>query len=405
MISQPLLLLSAFLVCVLRALRETSHGQLLHRPADLRHRPRPADAPDRRHLPVRPADLAVSRHRPAPGPDHRHLHRRRCPDRLRLRHHPDRAEGQRRQGHDLHVLRQHQQRRLADPRHLRRRLPPGHRRRRRPEQGRHRQAHPSARGHAGRRREQEDADEHGLRRQPRQPRGHLRPELPRQLRPDQRRRCPQAHSRASATSTSSAASTRCGSGSTRTGWPTSRSPRGGHQRHQVGEPPGRRRQDRRAAGAAGQRFEYPVTAKGRLELARSSRTSSSAPGPTARSSASATSPASSWAPKPTTRPATSAASPPPRSRSTSSSDANALQIVEQVQRRDGAARQDFPPDLEYRIAFDTTKYVQENINEVEHTLIEAFVLVLIVVFLFLQGFRTTLIPMIAIPVSLVAPSP
>ena len=62
----------------------------------------------------------------------------------------------------------------------------------------------------------------------------------------------------------------------------------------------------------------------------------------------------------------------------------------------------FPADVEYRIAFDTTQYVEENINEVEHTLGEAFALVLIVVFVFLQGLRTTLIPMVAIPVSLVA---
>ncbi len=62
----------------------------------------------------------------------------------------------------------------------------------------------------------------------------------------------------------------------------------------------------------------------------------------------------------------------------------------------------FPPGLEYRIAFNTTAYVEENISEVEHTLIEAFALVLIVVFLFLQKLRTTLIPMVAIPVSLVA---
>ena len=62
----------------------------------------------------------------------------------------------------------------------------------------------------------------------------------------------------------------------------------------------------------------------------------------------------------------------------------------------------FPDGLEYRIAYDTTLYVRENITEVEDTLVEAFVLVLIVVFVFLQGFRATLIPMIAIPVSLVA---
>ena len=84
------------------------------------------------------------------------------------------------------------------------------------------------------------------------------------------------------------------------------------------------------------------------------------------------------------------------------SDANALTIVEQVKRGDGPAGAELPPDVEYRVAFDTTKYVEENITEVEHTLVEAFALVLIVVFVFLQGFRTTLIPMVAIPVSLVA---
>ena len=62
----------------------------------------------------------------------------------------------------------------------------------------------------------------------------------------------------------------------------------------------------------------------------------------------------------------------------------------------------FPPGLEYRIDYDTTKYVSENIEEVEHTLLEAFVLVLIVVFVFLQGVRATIIPMLAIPVALVA---
>ena len=62
----------------------------------------------------------------------------------------------------------------------------------------------------------------------------------------------------------------------------------------------------------------------------------------------------------------------------------------------------FPPGLEYQINYDTTKYVSENIEEVEHTLLEAFVLVLIVVFVFLQGVRATIIPMLAIPVALVA---
>ena len=72
-------------------------------------------------------------------------------------------------------------------------------------------------------------------------------------------------------------------------------------------------------------------------------------------------------------------------------------------RGDGPAQaRNFPEGLDYTIVYDTTEYVHENINEVEHTLIEAFVLVMIVVFVFLQGFRATIIPMLAIPVSLVA---
>ena len=84
------------------------------------------------------------------------------------------------------------------------------------------------------------------------------------------------------------------------------------------------------------------------------------------------------------------------------SDANALDIVKQVRAEMDRLARNFPPGLEYRIAYDTTLYVRENITEVEDTLFEAFLLVLIVVFVFLQGFRATIIPMIAIPVSLVA---
>src|SRR4051812_6819721 len=84
------------------------------------------------------------------------------------------------------------------------------------------------------------------------------------------------------------------------------------------------------------------------------------------------------------------------------SSANALDIVAQVRREMDRVARNFPEGLEYRIAYDTTLYVSENITEVWHTLIEAFVLVLIVVFVFLQGFRATTIPMIAIPVSLIA---
>ncbi len=83
-------------------------------------------------------------------------------------------------------------------------------------------------------------------------------------------------------------------------------------------------------------------------------------------------------------------------------DANALDIVRQVRESMDRLAKSFPPGLEYRIAYDTTKYVSENIREVEETLLEAFLLVLLVVFVFLQGVRATIIPMMAIPVALVA---
>ena len=84
------------------------------------------------------------------------------------------------------------------------------------------------------------------------------------------------------------------------------------------------------------------------------------------------------------------------------SDANGLDIVRQVRETMDHLAKSFPPGLEYQINYDTTKYVSENIEEVEHTLLEAFLLVLIVVFVFLQGVRATIIPMLAIPVALVA---
>jgi HAE1 family hydrophobic/amphiphilic exporter-1 len=84
------------------------------------------------------------------------------------------------------------------------------------------------------------------------------------------------------------------------------------------------------------------------------------------------------------------------------SDANALSIVDQVRRQMERLKKSFPEGLDYKIAYNTTDYVRENMDEVVHTLIEAFILVMIVVFVFLQGFRATIIPMLAIPVSLIA---
>jgi multidrug efflux pump len=61
----------------------------------------------------------------------------------------------------------------------------------------------------------------------------------------------------------------------------------------------------------------------------------------------------------------------------------------------------FPEGVDYRIEYDTTVFVEESIASVYHTLIEAFVLVFIVVLIFLQNWRATIIPMVAVPVSLI----
>src|SRR5438309_1376446 len=83
-------------------------------------------------------------------------------------------------------------------------------------------------------------------------------------------------------------------------------------------------------------------------------------------------------------------------------DANALEIIRAVREEMDHLKASFPEGLDYTIVYNTTDYVDENIKEVQHTLIESFILVMIVVFVFLQGFRATIIPMLAIPVSLVA---
>ncbi len=64
-------------------------------------------------------------------------------------------------------------------------------------------------------------------------------------------------------------------------------------------------------------------------------------------------------------------------------------------------KKSFPEGVDYIITYDTTVFVKESINGVVHTLFEAFVLVVIVVFLFLGSVRATIIPLIAVPVSLI----
>ncbi|HNO13067.1 MAG TPA: efflux RND transporter permease subunit, partial [Accumulibacter sp.] len=81
--------------------------------------------------------------------------------------------------------------------------------------------------------------------------------------------------------------------------------------------------------------------------------------------------------------------------------ANALQAADGAKQLMEKIKQSFPPDLDYVVALDTTLSVTEGIKEIKHTLFEALVLVMIVVFVFLQGWRATLIPLLAVPVSLV----
>lgn len=79
---------------------------------------------------------------------------------------------------------------------------------------------------------------------------------------------------------------------------------------------------------------------------------------------------------------------------------NALSIARGVKAAMQELSKTFPPGLQYNVAYDSTLFVEESVKEVVKTLYEAIVLVVLVMFIFLQDWRTTLIPMITIPVSL-----
>ena len=82
--------------------------------------------------------------------------------------------------------------------------------------------------------------------------------------------------------------------------------------------------------------------------------------------------------------------------------ANAMQTAALVKRELASMRSTFPSGLDFKVMYDTSDFVSASIEEVIHTFIEALLLVLVVVFLFLQSWRATLIPMLAVPVSLIA---
>ena len=83
------------------------------------------------------------------------------------------------------------------------------------------------------------------------------------------------------------------------------------------------------------------------------------------------------------------------------SDANAMTTIGEVKEILERAKADLPPGLYMDQIFDSTDYIRESIEEVAHTFVEALILVVVVIFVFLQSWRATLIPLLAVPVSLI----
>src|SRR5690606_32821395 len=81
--------------------------------------------------------------------------------------------------------------------------------------------------------------------------------------------------------------------------------------------------------------------------------------------------------------------------------ANALETVKHVREEMARLASGFPTGMSYDVPYDTTQFIEVSINEVFKTLIEASILVILVVFLFLQSWRATLIPAVAVPISLI----
>ena len=80
---------------------------------------------------------------------------------------------------------------------------------------------------------------------------------------------------------------------------------------------------------------------------------------------------------------------------------NASQVIKDVKAKMEELQKDFPNGLHYEISYDVSKFLDASMEKVVHTLVEAFILVALVVFLFLGDLRSTLIPTIAVPVSLI----
>ncbi|MDR0510607.1 MAG: efflux RND transporter permease subunit [Rikenellaceae bacterium] len=81
--------------------------------------------------------------------------------------------------------------------------------------------------------------------------------------------------------------------------------------------------------------------------------------------------------------------------------ANYINIVDEAKKAIEQIKKDLPEDIVIRTGFDNTKFIRQSIGEVGRTIVEAFCLVVLIIFLFLRSWRTTLIPVLAIPISLV----
>lgn len=80
---------------------------------------------------------------------------------------------------------------------------------------------------------------------------------------------------------------------------------------------------------------------------------------------------------------------------------NAIQVIESVKEKLKELEENFPPGMHYKVSYDVSQFLDASVEQVTHTLRDAFILVALVVFLFLGDWRSTLIPTLAVPVSLV----
>src|SRR5690625_5576256 len=80
---------------------------------------------------------------------------------------------------------------------------------------------------------------------------------------------------------------------------------------------------------------------------------------------------------------------------------NQIATVDDSFNRIETIRQDLPPDIQVEVGLDSTEYIRESISEVQKSLIYAFILVVLIIFLFLRDLRSTVIPILVVPISII----